>query len=249
MKRMKWGTEPRHGRVAVAPSIAMLAVFAVLVCAPACRAPSLPVGKVDANLLEAPYRIHPGDTLNVKFEYHPRDTRDVMVDNDGHMALPVTGDINVAGLSLQEAGELIAKRSSRYLRSPVVEVRVVQSTARAFIGGEVLEPGFVPLTKPTTALQAVIERGGFLPTANLSEIVIVSHKEGTPMARRLDLREKIESGELEKTLLSADEILIVPKTGIAKANQFVQQYLNNMTPQVLRQIRFGTIDLFGSGSN
>jgi polysaccharide export outer membrane protein len=213
-----------------------------------CKGPSLPVGNVDANLLEAPYRVHPGDKVDVKFEYHPLDSRAVTVDSDGMMNLPVTGDLHVAGLTLREVESLIEKRSSRFLRNPVVNVNVAQSAARAFIGGEVLNPGFVPLTKPMTTLQAVIERGGFLPTASLSDIIVISHAEGQPIARRLDLTEQMESGTMDGTLLSPDEVVLIPKTGIAKANQFVQQFMNNMTPTIVRQLRFGTVDVIGSGN-
>lgn len=226
----------------------VLAALATLPLLAACKAPTIPVGNVDMNLMEAPYRIHPGDRLHVAFEYHPNDTRDVVVDNDGRLTMPVTGDIDVSGLTLQEVEKLIVDRSSRFLRNPLVDVTMLESKARAFIGGEVLSPGFVPLTKPMTTLQAVIERGGFLPTANLSQIVIVSHAEGMPIARRLDLKDRLEAGSLEQTLLSANDIVLVPKTGIAKANQFVQQYLNNMTPQLVRQIRFGTVNITGNNN-
>jgi len=223
-------------------------VFCSLVMVAGCTKQQIPVGNVDVNLLEAPYRIHPGDRIDVKFEYHPLDSRAVTVDSDGMMNLPVTGDVHVGGLTLREVESLIEKRSARFLRNPVVNASVAQSTARVFIGGEVLSPGFVPLTKPMTTLQAVIERGGFLPTANLSDIVVISHAEGHPIARRLNLKDQMESGALDTTLLSADEVVLIPKTGIAKANQFVQQFLNNMTPQLVRQIRFGTVNITGNNN-
>jgi len=206
----------------------------------------MPVPKVPESLLTAPYHIHPGDALEVKFEYHPDDTRRVVVGGDGTITLPVTGEVQVAGLTLREAEALIEKRSARFLREPVVSVSIAQSQARAYIGGEVMNPGFVSLGRPLTAMQAVIERGGFLPGADLSDIVVLSHAAGRPVARRINLKENLDDGKLDGTVIAADEIVLVPKTGIAKANQWVAQWLNGMTPTALRAVRFGTIEVWNN---
>jgi polysaccharide export outer membrane protein len=192
--------------------------------------------------LATPYLVQPGDTLSIKFKYHPNDDTQGSVNTDGHLALPLTGDMYVAGQTLPDVERLIAERASRYLRDPVVSVSIVQSQARAYIGGEVVNEGFVSLTKPMTVLQAVLERGGFTPSADLSEVVILSHDEGKPVARPLDLEAELQGDPTERSLLAADQIVFVPQTGIAKANQFVDQWINRMTPDILtRMIRFQPI--------
>ena len=227
--------------------IAVVLGFVVLISA--CGGhPRLPTAKVPPSLLTAPYRVNPGDVLQVKFEYHPADDRRVVVGTDGSVELPVTGSLNVGGLTVREVEELIEEKSARFLREPVVGITIVESQARAYVGGEVANPGFVSLVRPMTALQAVVERGGFLETADLSEIVVLSQSAGRPVARRLDLRGSLRAGKLERTVLQANEIVVVPKTGIARANQVIDQWLNGMTPRALSAIRFGTIDVFGTRS-
>jgi polysaccharide export outer membrane protein len=191
----------------------------------------------------APYRIQPGDGLDVQFKYHPDDSQQVNVTRGGHIALPVTGELDAAGLTLGELEKLIQARASRFLRDPVVSVSVAESRARAYIGGEVAAPGFVSLTKPMTVLQAILERGGFTVGANLSDVVVLSQAAGKPAARRLDLNERIKDGTTEGMVLAPDEVVLIPKTGIAKAGEWVNQWLNGMTPQALRQVRFGTIEI------
>ncbi len=192
--------------------------------------------------LSTPYRVHPGDTLNVKFKYHPLDDTQGSVNTDGHMTLPMTGDMQVGGLTIPETERLIVERASRYLRDPVVNVSIVESQARAYIGGEVVDEGFVSLTRPMTVLQAVLERGGFTTGADLSEVIILSHDAGKPVARTLDLEAELEGDPSERSLLAADQIVFVPQTGIAKANQFMDQWINGLTPEILtRMIRFNPI--------
>ena len=189
------------------------------------------------------YRIHPGDTIDVRFKYHPADDTKATVDTSGRLSLPITGDLQVAGLTLPELDALIRERASRYLRDPVVNVTVTESQAKAYIGGEVADEGFVLLTRPMTVLQAIVERGGFTTGADLDSVVLLSHEAGQPVAREIDLSAEIQGDPSDRTLLVADEIVIVPKTGIAKANQFVEQWIDGMTPEfVTRMIRFVPIN-------
>ena len=221
------------------------ATLGLVVLVSACGGPPrLPTARVPPSLLTAPYRVNPGDVLEVRFQYHPADDRRVVVGTDGSLGLPVTGEMDVGGLTLREVEELIETKAARFLREPVVTVTIAESQARAYIGGEVKDPGFVSLVRPMTAVQAVVERGGFLDTADLSEIVVLSHSAGRPVARRLDLKKELRAGKLDATVLRANEIVIVPKTGIAKVNRLVDQWINGMTPDVLRSVRFGTIDVF-----
>jgi len=192
--------------------------------------------------LSAPYRVHPGDIIEGKFKYHPADNSTATVDTDGRLNMPMTGELQVSGLMLPELEEQIRQRASRFMREPVVNVTVTTSQAKAYIGGEVVDEGFVTLTRPMTVLQAVFERGGFGPGADLSDVVILSHEEGQAVAREIDLEAELEGDPSERTLLAADEIVFVPKTTVAKANQFVDEYINRMMPDFLtRMIRLNPI--------
>lgn len=192
-----------------------------------------------------PYRVQPGDVVEVKFLYHPDDDERLTVRPDGWLPLSVTGDLNVNGLTAEELQELIRVRSSRYLRDPEVNVTITETAARAYIGGEVANPGFVSLGKPLTVLQAVLERGGFTSGADLTELRVISHASGQPVMRRLDLEEGDDAAPLEGAMLSADDIVVVPKTGIAKANAWVEAYIDGLTPQIFKSVRLPTIPTGG----
>lgn len=210
----------------------------------ACAKRQYPTTSVPTTFLSAPYRIHSGDLLEVKFEYHPQDNRQVIVGTDGRAQLPSTGEIYVSGMTLPEAEELIARRSSQFLREPVVSITIVESRSRVYVGGHVSNPGFVTLLKPMTALQAIVERGGFLPTADMEEVVVLSHSAGAPVVRRLDLKNELKAGRLDGMVLHADEMVLVPPTGVATANLWVDQWINGMIPDIVeRSLRFGTIDI------
>lgn len=194
-----------------------------------------------------PYRIQPGDTVEVRFEYHPNENQKLRVRPDGKLGLGLTGDVQAARLTADELAGLIRLESSRYLREPVVNVVVAETVARAYIGGEVSEAGFVVLSKPLTVFQAVLERGGFTPSSDLKNITVISRGEGDQRTmRRVNVQATPDEQPAEALVLAPDDVVVVPKTGIASANTFVEQWIDGLTPQILKGVRFPTT---GTNSN
>jgi protein involved in polysaccharide export with SLBB domain len=199
-------------------------------------------------LAAGPYRIQPGDLLDVKFAYHTAEDEKLRVRPDGTLALAITGDIEVKGLTIEEASALIRERSSRLLRNPSVSVVVAESVARAYIGGEVSDAGFVALSRPMTVYQAVLERGGFTRGADLQNIAVISPGKTANEPRHVRRVNVVKNSDgkqpPEALLLAPDDVVVVPKSGIASANQFVDQWIDGMTPQILRGVRVN-----GPGTN
>lgn len=191
--------------------------------------------------LTGPYQLHPGDVVEVKFLYHPSETQRITVRPDGSLPLSITGDLDVKGLTVNEAEDLIRARGAKYLRDPVVTVTVVESGARAYIGGEVENPGFVSLAKPMSAVQGILERGGFSRGADMTKVTIISNIEGKSIVRELNLRRDDKDGAPIEESLSPDDVVFVPKTGIAAANAWVEQWIDGLTPQMFKSVRFPSL--------
>lgn len=228
----------RRERADVARAVCLGMCFAlVLGCTrrPAPPTPQAPIAIVEAG----PYRVQPGDVLDVKFLYHASENQRLPVRADGILALPIAGDVNVSGLTVEEVEYLVRAQASRFLRAPVVNVTVVETGARAYVGGEVNDVGFVSLAKPMTALQAILERGGFTPGADPKRVTVISKGTGTPVSREVDLGADVD-GATSPIVLSPDDVVFVPKTGIASANAFVASWIDGLTPQILKGIRFPT---------
>jgi polysaccharide export outer membrane protein len=187
--------------------------------------------------LTGPYQLHPGDVLDVKFLYHPSETQRLTIRPDGTLPLSITGDLDVNGLTVDESEDLIRARGAKFLRDPVVSVTVVESGARAYVGGEVENPGFVSLAKPMSAVQAILERGGFGRGADMTRVTIISHVEGKSVVRELNIRRDDKDAPPVLESLAPDDVVFVPKTGIAAPNAWVQQSLDGLTPQIFKSFR------------
>lgn len=177
----------------------------------------------DTSVVEA-YRIQSGDVLQIKFPYTEKHNEELIVQPDGLIVVGAAGEIKAAGLTTVELEEAIRSASSSRLRDPEVFVTVTSSAQKVYVGGEVRTAGFVPFRENLTALQAVFERGGFTDAAQWEKIYLIELGEHAAFLRDLDLQ------QIASVALKPNHVIFVPKTGVAKANQAVDQYIRRMLP-------------------
>jgi protein involved in polysaccharide export with SLBB domain len=187
-----------------------------------------------------PYTIKPGDTLDVKFFYNPELNETVQVRPDGFISLQLVDEVKAADLEPRELNKKLVDLYSRELKKPVVTV-IVKSfdSQRVYVGGEVNTQGLVTMPAGLTALQAVMQSGGFKNTAQPSEtIVIRKGPDRRPIPIRVDLNALIDGDQNGSDFrLQPEDIVYVPKSPIAKANQFVNQYVEQLL--LFRGVTFG----------
>ncbi len=191
-----------------------------------------------------PYRLQGGDSLRVKFLYHASLDAAPVVGPDGKVTVPGLGDFQAAGVTTDELTGAIYRRASLTHRDPVVAVVVAQGVEQfAYVGGEVRRPGFVTLRPGMTALRAIFERGGYLDSAKVDNVLVVKvDPDGTYEARVVDLRTVLETGDIRgDALLAANDFVWIPKTAVANADLWVRQYIRDLIPVREPTTRFDTI--------
>jgi len=191
------------------------------------------------------YHVQPGDIVEVKFLYHPNENQRLPIRPDGTLALPITGDLTVIGLTVDELEELIRTSASRRLREPVVSVSVAETAARAYIGGEVTNAGFVQLGKPMDVLQAIFERGGFKFGADMTNVTVVSRTTGASAVRHVNLQDAVQGRPVDgnSMQLAPDDVVYVDKTWVSKANAWIKSWLDGMTPEIFKSVRISPTSL------
>ncbi len=178
----------------------------------------------------APYVIQPGDTLLIKFYYHPELDQEELVRPDGKVSLASGVSVKAVGLRPEQLGPELVKHFPN-LRDPKIDVVVKNSEARVYVGGEVNKPGFVPFRSGLTVLQAVVEAGGPQDTANMDDIVFLQRLDDEHFrASRINLTESMAMGHAATHVMGPADVVFVPRSGISKANDFVTQWIVNMLP-------------------
>jgi protein involved in polysaccharide export with SLBB domain len=184
------------------------------------------------------YLIRPGDSLDIKFYYHPDHNQDnVLVQPDGKIDLPLIGEVKASERTPGQLSTELVQRYSQNLRAPQIAVRIrTEGTIhqpRIYVGGEVLKPGFLTHRPGMTATQAIIEAGGPKDTAAIDSVVLL-RKTGEPnqyTPSKIDLASVVEQGDTTANVtLSPSDMIVVPKSPIAKLNLIVEQYIQRMLP-------------------
>jgi polysaccharide export outer membrane protein len=182
------------------------------------------------------YILRAGDAIDITFYYHPENSQqNLLIRPDGKVLFALIGETQAAGLTTSQLADEIAKKSALYLREPKVSVNVrTLNQNHIFVGGEVGRPGFLNFVPGLTAVQAVVQAGGWKDTADLREVVLlqrVSENSSEYRPSKLNLALVVEEGQAKAdVVLQPSDIIVVPMTGIAKANVWMRQYVVNMFP-------------------
>jgi protein involved in polysaccharide export with SLBB domain len=186
-----------------------------------------------ANYPHETYRIEPGDSIQIRYTFHPEMNQDEVVRPDGKITATMVGDINVAGMTTAELARFMVERTSHRLRDPEVVVEVAQFNEKSvYVGGEVGKPGTIPYHRGLSPLQAILAAGGFLDTARLDSIILVraDMQENDFISRKLNLHEVVVEGTKEPIALAPRDVIFVPRTSIANANIWVRQHITDLVP-------------------
>jgi protein involved in polysaccharide export with SLBB domain len=163
---------------------------------------SIPVG--------ADYVLGPGDELVIDYWGASSQHLQRAVDREGRIGLPEAGAVVVAGRTLGEAQQLIQRMLSHQLRGITVDVSLGKLRAvRAFVVGDVKNPGAYDISSLSTPLSALIAAGGPTETGSYRT---VKHYRGKALVEEVDLYDLMLKGVTgsEVHIESGDSILVPP---------------------------------------
>ena len=183
---------------------------------------------------EPEYVLYPGDEIEVATPTAPELTRTLKVGPDGRVSLPLIGQVMAADRTLFELESDVSAALSTQLVRPVVEVTLKQAgPVRVWVDGEVRTPGVYEMLGDIDAYQAIIQAGGFLPTAKLTQVALIRRGPGgRRMMRVLDLRPR--RGEI--VALRRGDILFVPRSNLGELANFFTQIRNALPVSVTYSI-------------
>lgn len=139
-----------------------------------------------------PYRIGPGDILGISVWSHPELNLPMMpvsgaapdagtvpagytVSADGTIQFAFVGLLRLAGMTENEAREVLTRGVQKYLKDPQVTVRVQAfRSGKIYLDGEFRTPGQLLVTDiPMSLSEAIFRAGGFGPAADVGRMQIV----------------------------------------------------------------------------
>jgi polysaccharide export outer membrane protein len=161
---------------------------AALATALACASPAPPPPEFEAMPKEGAYVIGAADRLRIDVWQNDKvSLGDVPVRPDGKITLPLLDDVQAAGLTTDELKAVLTQELSEFIQNPTVTVVVLAPLSkRAYVLGEVRNPGPIPLSAETRVLDAITVAGGFSPFAKKSSVRVLRYVDGRELEYRFD---------------------------------------------------------------
>jgi len=174
---------------------------------------------------DADYRISARDILEISVFQVSDLNRTAQVADDGNIALPLIGVVQVKGKTAQEAGDLIAaKLKKSYLQSPQVSVFVKQYGQRVTVSGEVKNPKVLALEGNMTLTQAVVAAGGLGDLAD-SKRVHIARATGGHVTDEVYNINDIQSGKTPDPQLKGGDLIVAEQSGAQVAFKNIKDML------------------------
>ncbi|WP_426039317.1 polysaccharide biosynthesis/export family protein [Brevundimonas sp. DC300-4] len=170
---------------------------------------------------EPEYLLYPGDEIEVATPTATELTRTLRVGPDGRIALPLIGQAMAADRTLSELEYELSSAYASQLVRPVVEVTLkTAGPIKVWVDGEVRTPGVYDMNGDIDAYQAIIQAGGFLPSARPQQVALIRRGPGSVrMMRVVDLRQR--RGEV--IALRRGDVLYVPRSTLGELANFFTQ--------------------------
>lgn len=153
-----------------------------------------------------------GDALKITFPGSPTLDATTTIRRDGKISLQLVGEVDASGMTPSALEKKLVDLYASQISSKQVTVEVVSSSLSVYVTGMVLRPGKVLSDHPITALEAVMEAGGFdYSKANLKNVTVIRQEGNVMKNYRLNLKDVLEGRTHQPFNLKPDDIVYVPE--------------------------------------
>jgi len=189
---------------------------------PASRSPDYTTAQPPSHQLSKPSKdaqqiasesviLREGDVVDISFPGAPTLNTKQQIRTDGKIALSLVGEVTAAGKTPEMLQEELIKMYQPQLNTKQVVVSV-ETTVEVYVVGAVLHPGPVTVDHRITALEAVMQAGGFDYTkANLRAVVVIRQEKDRTVRYTLNLKRVMAGSEGSPFYLKPSDVLYVPE--------------------------------------
>ncbi len=159
------------------------------------------------------YIIGVGDVLDVNVWKEPELSHPVPVRPDGMITMPLIGEIKAVGLTPVQLQDQITSGLQKVMSEPQVTVMVSSVNSMSFnIMGQVNRPGYYPITRPITILDAIALSGGFRDFAKQTKVYVLrAAPDGTQERLKFNYKQVIKGRNMaQNIMLQPHDTLVIP---------------------------------------
>jgi polysaccharide biosynthesis/export protein len=152
-----------------------------------------------------------GDVLDIKFPGAQTLNDKFKIGTEGFITLPLVGQVQAGGKTAQELQNELQKLYEKELQDKQVIVTLSETANSVYVTGAVQTAGRVPMNRPLTALEAIMEAGGFdSEKANTKKVTVIRYEGEQNMVYHLNLAPIMSGGPVAPFYLRPRDIVHVP---------------------------------------
>lgn len=185
---------------------AVVSVLAVIMCMSVLTPDSLRSQEV---------LIRRGDRLELIVPSRPELNRQMIVNENGNVTVPVIGTIDAEGLNTEEARiSILSELRDVFPSVDNIELNLLSKESRLliYVHGQVLNPGKYEFRSPPNVWEAVREAGGATAEASLQSVLLIRSESDGEKTSFVNLQEAIDSGNFSGLpILKPGDTVIIPE--------------------------------------
>lgn len=173
---------------------------------------STPLVPTEASMAKPTGNLAPGDEISVTFAGAPELNTKQKIQPNGKVSLPTLGDVTAAGRTITDFQSQLTALYQPHLQDSSVVVALSGAAAGVYVSGEVLRAGKIPLDRPMTALEAVMEAGGFTRFANPKQVIVIRNQEGKNRRYVLNMNDTLYGTESRPFFVRPYDVIYVKQS-------------------------------------
>lgn len=183
----------------------------LVLLATGCRSPVYDVTPAEAIEPQTSDLLKEGDVLQIVFPGATNLNTVAKIPLDGKLRLQFVEPVQAADKTPAELQAGILAAYGTQLQVKEVTVTLISSSATVYLSGAVLKPGRIPLERPMTVLEAIMEGGGFDPNrAKLSDVTVIRYENGKQQNFRVNLKETMAGRNRRPFYVKPFDVIYVP---------------------------------------
>jgi polysaccharide biosynthesis/export protein len=153
-----------------------------------------------------------GDVIKFAFPGAPELNQSQKIRSDGKVNLPLIGEVDAAGKSIDTLQAEIALRYKPQLQNTTVLLTLESSVIQVVVSGAVSKPAKLQFEQQTTVVQAIMEAGGVSEFGSLRRVHLIRKINGVEYTQILDLSGIMRGEPLKPYYVRNGDVIFVPQS-------------------------------------
>jgi polysaccharide biosynthesis/export protein len=165
------------------------------------------LGCVQAQDMQAEYRLRPGDMIRINVFQNPDLTLETRVTENGNITVPLIGVIRIGGTAIGSVERTIAKalHDGGFVQDP--QVTITLQTMRGNVVsvlGQINKPGRIALETVSIRLTEILTMAGGIASTGADSVIVTGVRDGKPFHREVEIAGIFLNKRIQDDLLVAD---------------------------------------------